>query len=241
MTERLELTDAECLAVSATVVRSEAGRVVLDRSVFYPGGGGQPPDTGRLSWSGGEVEVVGAEHDGDDVVLVLGEEASAPPAGSAVTGSVDEGRRRLLMRTHTALHVLSAVVLADFGAKVTGSAMEPGQGRMDFDLAEVPDGFAGRLEAACNDAVAANYPVVVRFVPAADAHAMPELIRHTESRVPKDVDPVRVVDIVGFDAQADGGLHVARTGEIGRIVIRKVESKGKGFRRVRLAVEDAEA
>lgn len=238
MTVRVELTDAEVLELSATVVRSSPSRVVLDRSAFYPGGGGQPPDTGTLVWEGGEAVVSTAERDGDDVVLVLAEDTPSPPLGTRVVGRIDEDRRRLLMRTHTALHVLSAVVLADFGARVTGSAMEPGQGRMDFDLAEVPDGLARRLEVACNEAVAADYPVVVRFVPAAEAHAMPELIRHTESRVPEDADPVRVVDIVGFDAQADGGLHVRSTSQIGRIAIRKIESKGKGFRRVRLAVEE---
>jgi len=238
VTERLELIDAEALQLSATVVRAALGRAVLDRSVFYPGGGGQPPDSGTLVFGDRQVEVVSAEHDGEDVTLVLGDRELCLPTGTSVVARVDEERRRLLMRTHTALHILSAVVLRDFGARVTGSAMEPGQGRMDFDLADVPDGLAARLEAACQEAVDADYPVVVRFVPAEQAAAMPELVRHTESRVPPGVDPVRVVDIVGFDAQADGGLHVKSSGQVGRIVITKVESKGKGFRRVRLAVAD---
>ncbi|TFV52519.1 alanyl-tRNA editing protein [Blastococcus sp. TF02A-35] len=237
MTERYELVDATVRDWDAVVLASGPDGVVLDRSAFYPGGGGQPPDHGVLLWAGVRTRVVGSRR-GDDVVLVVHEEDPVPPVGTAVRGALDDAHRTALMRTHSALHVLSAVVHRDFAARVTGSGMQPLLGRMDFNLAEVPPDFRTAVEDACNAAIAADHRVEVRFVAATEAAALPELSRSEESHVPEGLEIVRLVDIVGLDTQADAGTHVASTAQIGAVRVTKLESKGRGFRRVRLAVEN---
>jgi misacylated tRNA(Ala) deacylase len=142
------------------------------------------------------------------------------------------------MRTHSGLHLLSGVVFRDYGSLVTGGNMEPGTARMDFDLPEVPPGFKETVEAACNAEIAADRAIEVAVLPREEAFAIPDIIRTATNLLPPDLEVVRIVDIVGLDTQADGGTHVASTRQIGRIEVAKMESKGRGFRRLRIRVVD---
>ncbi|HWH29332.1 MAG TPA: alanyl-tRNA editing protein [Mycobacteriales bacterium] len=238
-TSRLELADQDLREWSATVLDSspETG-IVLDRSAFYPGGGGQPPDHGVLLWGGVQTRIVGARTS-DDLYLVPHEDDPLPPPGTAVQGALDDVRRTTLMRTHSALHLLSGVVHRDFGALVTGGNMEPGAARMDFGLPEVPADFKDRVAAACAAEVAADRAIRVEELPRDQAFAIPDIIRTATDLLPPDLEVVRIVDIVGLDTQADGGTHVASTRQIGGIEIVKVESKGRGFRRLRVRLTQA--
>lgn len=236
-THRLELDDQTLREWDATVLRSDAEGIVLDRSAFYPGGGGQPPDEGVLLWGGVRTRIVGARKE-DDLVLIPHDEDPLPPAGTAVRGALDDERRTLLMRTHSGLHLLSGVVFRDYGALVTGGNMEPGQARMDFNLPEVPPDFKALVEAACNAEVQLDRRIDVKVLPREEAFAIPDIIRTATNLVPPELTEVRIVDIVGLDTQADGGTHVASTRTIGRLEVLKVENKGKGFRRLRVAIHD---
>jgi misacylated tRNA(Ala) deacylase len=235
-THRLDLQDATLREWDATVLHADPEQgIVLDRSAFYPGGGGQPPDHGVLLWGGVQTRVVGTRK-GDELYLLPAEGDPLPPAGTSVRGAVEDARRTSLMRTHSGLHLLSGVVFRDFGALVTGGNMEPGTARMDFNLPEVPDGFKTTVEEACNREVAADRAIVVSELPREQAFAIPDVIRTATNLVPPEVEVVRIVDITGLDVQADGGTHVASTAQIGRIQVVKIENKGKGFRRVRIRV-----
>jgi misacylated tRNA(Ala) deacylase len=236
-THRLELDDQTLREWDAVVLEATAEGIVLDRSAFYPGGGGQPPDHGVLLWGGVQTRIAGARK-GDDLYLIPGEGDPLPPPGSAVRGAVEDGRRTALMRTHSGLHVLCGVVFRDFGSLVTGGNMEPYAARMDFDLPEVPPGFKDNVESACNKEIAAGRPIEARVLPRAEAFAIPDIIRTATNLVPPDVPAVRIIDIVGLDQQADGGTHVATTSQIGRIEVVKIENKGKGFRRLRIRICD---
>jgi misacylated tRNA(Ala) deacylase len=236
-THRLELTDQTLRDWDATVLASDAEGIVLDRSAFYPGGGGQPPDEGVLIWGGVRTRIVGVRK-GDDVVLIPHDEDPLPPAGTAVRGALDDERRTWLMRTHSGLHLLSGVVFRDHDALVTGGNMEPGTARMDFNLPEVPADFKASIEQACNAEVAKDRRIDVKVLPRAEAFAIPDIIRTATNLVPAELEEVRIVDIVGLDTQADGGTHVESTRWIGKIEVLKVENKGKGFRRLRIAIRD---
>ena len=235
-TERLDLLDPtlrewECVVLAAD---PETG-IVLDRSAFYPGGGGQPPDHGVLIWSGTQTRIVGTRK-GDDLYLIPAEGDPLPPVGTAVMGAVEDDRRTLLMRTHSGLHVLCGVVFRDFGALVTGGNMEPGEARMDFNLPEVPAAFKARLEELVNAEVVADRTVATKVLPRDEALALPDIIRTQSNLIPAEESEVRIVDIIGLDTQADGGTHVASTAQIGKLQVVKVESKGKANRRLRIAL-----
>lgn len=233
-THRIDLLDPTLREFSCTVLASdpETG-IVLDRSAFYPGGGGQPPDHGVLLWQGVQTRIVGTRK-GDDLYLLPAEGDPLPPVGTAVTGAIEDERRSLLMRTHSGLHVMCGVVFRDFGALVTGGNMEPGTARMDFNLPEVPSDFKTRLEDLINAEVIADRRVDVRVLERDEALALPDIIRTQSNLIPADEQEIRIVDIVGLDVQADGGTHVASTSQVGKVQIVKVESKGKANRRVRL-------
>ncbi|HEX4700955.1 MAG TPA: alanyl-tRNA editing protein [Pseudonocardiaceae bacterium] len=229
------LREWDCTVVWSDQADPEAG-VVLDRSAFYPGGGGQPPDHGVLLWQGVQTTIVGTRK-GDDLYLLPAPGDPVPPVGTSVRGALDDQRRTSLMRTHSGLHVLCGTVFRDFGALVTGGNMEPGEARMDFNLPNLPDGFKQSLEDAVNAEIEADRRIDVRVLPRADALAIPDLIR-TKDVVPPDLPEMRIVDIVGLDVQADGGTHVASTKQIGRVRIHKVENKGRQNRRVRIRIDD---
>jgi len=235
-THRLDLADPTLREWTCTVLAADENGIVLDRSAFYPGGGGQPPDHGVLLWQGVQTRIVGTRK-GDDLYLLPAEGDPLPPAGTAVTGAVEDGRRTLLMRTHSGLHVLCGVVFRDFGALVTGGNMEPGEARMDFNLPEVPEGFKARLEELVNAELAADRKVITRVLPRDEALALPDIIRTQSNLIPADEQEIRIVDIVGLYVQADGGTHVASTSQVGRVTVAKVESKGRANRRVRVRID----
>jgi misacylated tRNA(Ala) deacylase len=220
----------------AVVTHVDGVRVALGRTVFYPTGGGQPHDTGTLSWPGGSARVTEVRKQGDEVWHTL--EGGVPAPGTEVTGTIDWDRRHRLMRTHTALHVLCGVIWKEWGVPVTGGNMEPLTARMDFELDPTPERFGARVEELVAAEIAADRPVAVSFVPRAEAVLDDALIRTKVSLVPESVAEIRVVDIVGLDKQADGGTHVRSTAEVGGVRVVKTESKGKGNKRVRIEVTD---
>ena len=236
-THRLELDDQTLREWDATVLAVSEDGIVLDRSAFYPGGGGQPPDEGVLLWGGVQTRIAGVRK-GDDLYLIPADGDPLPPPGVKVRGAVEDARRSALMRTHSGLHVLCGVVFRDYHVPVTGGNMEPLSARMDFDLPELPEGFKDAVEAACNAEISADRPIDISVLPRAEAFALPDIIRTATNLVPEDVKDVRIVDIVGLDQQADGGTHVASTSQIGKIEVAKIENKGRGFRRVRIRIVD---
>jgi misacylated tRNA(Ala) deacylase len=237
-TARLDLADPTLREWECTVVWVDPERgIVLDRSAFYPGGGGQPPDHGVLLWQGVQTRIIGTLK-GDDLYLVPAEGDPVPPVGTAVAGAVEDARRTMLMRTHSGLHVLGGVVFRDFGALVTGGNMEPGEARMDFNLPEVPEGFKALVEERVNAEIETDRRVDIRVLPRDEALAIPDIIRTQTNLIPPEETEVRIVDITGLDVQADGGTHVASTRQIGRVQVVKVENKGRQNRRVRVRVVD---
>ncbi len=232
MTELMFLRDAYQRECTSTVVDIRDNAVVLDKTIFYYTGGGQPHDTGVL---GGNV-VVDVRKDGDEVLHYLIEGAALPSVGDVVECSIDWDRRHQLMRTHTAMHVLCGVIWNEWKVPVTGGNMEPLSARMDFELPDVPEGFLQRVEQLVNEAVTADYPIEVSFLPRDTAVEDEDLIRTKVSLIPANVKEIRVVDIVGLDKQADGGTHVASTTEVGSVRVVKMENKGKGFRRLRVEI-----
>ena len=247
-TDRLDWQDPTLREWDCTVLAADAENgIVLDRSAFYPGGGGQPPDHGVLLWQSVQTRIVGTRK-GGEAYLIPAEGDPLPPPGTPVRGAVEDERRTVLMRTHSGLHVLCGVVFRDFGALVTGGNMDvapagdglAGSARMDFNLPEVPPDFKARIEELVNAEVRNDRKIVDRVLPREQAMAIPDIVRTQTNLVPEDVPEVRIVDIVGLDVQADGGTHVATTGMIGRVEVAKVESKGKANRRVRIRVADQE-
>jgi misacylated tRNA(Ala) deacylase len=237
MTEEISSRDAYATSCEAVVAAVDEGGVVLDRTVFYARGGGQPGDTGWMRWDGGETRVTDTvRRDGDPIHVVKGDDL--PSVGAHVTIEIDRERRHVLMRTHTALHALSGIVFRDYGAKVTGGNMEPGVARMDFELDAISQEFGREVEDKLNIALAEDHPVEIRFLPRAEALADPDLIRTKVNLIPESVDPIRVIAIGSLDVQADGGTHVRSTAEVGRVRVAKTESKGKGFKRMRIELVD---
>jgi misacylated tRNA(Ala) deacylase len=245
VTDAVCYRDAYARSIEATVTgahRAGDGPVLLtlDRTVFYPGGGGQPADTGSITTvDGGKWIVTGIRRiDGD-----LGHELEAaggrmPSVGDRVTAAIDWERRHLLMRTHTALHTLCGVVWRDYKALVTGGNMEPGRGRLDFEFESLTGDLVGTIEARVNEELAGARPVHVRVLPREEAFAIPDLIRAKVDRLPAGITEVRVIEIEGLDLQADGGTHVANTSEVGRIRVAGYESKGRINKRIRIERAD---
>ncbi len=231
-TQLLYLRDAYTRTLTATVTALDGARVALDRTIFYPTGGGQPHDTGVLAGS----RVIEVRKEGDDVWHTLA--GDLPGVGAEVTGEIEWPRRHALMRTHTALHVLCGVIWQEWRTPVTGGNMEPLSARMDFEFDPLPAGFGPRVETLVNAELRAARAVAVSFVPRGTAVMDDDLIRTKVSLIPASVPEIRVVDIVGLDKQADGGTHVARTDEVGAVIVRKTESKGKGNKRIRIDVVD---
>jgi misacylated tRNA(Ala) deacylase len=234
---RLELSDQTLREWDAVVLAADPEQgIVLDRSAFYPGGGGQPPDHGVLLWAGVQTRIVGVRK-GDDLWLIPADGDPLPAVGASVRGAIEDERRTALMRTHSGLHLLSGVVFRDFGALVTGGNMEPLEARMDFNLPVLPEGFKEAVAAACAAEIAADRAITTTTLPRDDAFATyPDLIRTATNLLPPDLEVVRIVDITGLDTQADAGTHVASTRQIGGLEVVKIESKGKGFRRLRVRV-----
>jgi len=235
MTELLYLTDSYLREFDATVTAAEENRVALDRSAFYPGGGGQPHDTGVLRAGDQTWRVERVKRQDGEVWHFLDREA--PPVGMQVQGELDWERRYLLMRTHTALHILCGVVWRDYGALVTGGNMEPGRGRMDFEFETMRKELVQEIEEKINREVEAARPVKIAILPREEAFQIPDLIRTKINLLPESIREVRTVEIVGLDLQADGGTHVANTREVGRIKIVDYKSKGRINKRLVIELE----
>ena len=244
--EQICYTDAYARSVEARVRHVEAGDaplIVLDRTVFYPGGGGQPSDRGLLlrTDDGRSWTVRGARKAGSEIAHELEPDGGAPPAvGDVVLVDLDWARRWALMRTHTALHALCGVVWRDHGAQVTGGNMEPGSGRMDFEFESMSGDLVASIEATVNVELATERDVHVDVLPRAEAFAIPDLIRTKVNLLPEGIERIRTIEIVGLDLQADGGTHVANTREVGRIRVTGYESKGRINKRIRIELVDPE-
>ncbi len=236
MTELLFHTESYLKEFDATVTDVVERGVVLNRTAFYTGGGGQPSDIGKLISNGQEYQVTGIKR--DDGKLVHQIAGDLPGAGSQVTGQIDWDRRYLLMRTHTALHILCGVVWRDYGAQVTGGDMKPGEGRMDFEFESFSAEFVGELEAKVNAEVAQDRDISVNNLSREEADQVPDLIRTKINLLPPNIQEIRTIDIHGLDLQADGGTHVANTREVGVIKVVGHESKGRINKRIRIALEE---
>jgi len=238
MTNKIYSTDSYAKLAEAKVLEVDAddGRVLLDSTVFYPGGGGQPHDVGVLRIGDDQLSVVRVTADGDNVWHWL--DGALPARGTIVSGEIDWDHRYALMRVHTAMHSLCGVIWDRFQSPVTGGDMKPGQGRLDFELPDWNPDFKAEVEAELNRQLLFRRQVDVSFLPREIADQDPSLIRTKVSLLPPELEEVRVIDIVGLDRQADGGTHVHNTEEVGQVTIGKVESKGRGFRRIRVIVDE---
>jgi misacylated tRNA(Ala) deacylase len=233
---------AKAIETRVRAVEGEASPlVILDRTVFYPGGGGQPSDTGLLlrAADGRTWTVTGVKRFGGELAHELEGGVHPPAVDDVLIAEVEWARRYQLMRTHTALHALCGVVWRDHGALVTGGNMEPGRGRMDFEFESLSGDLVGSIEATVNEELAKGRPIHVKVLPRAEAFAIPDLIRTKVNLLPEGIAEIRVIDIEGLDLQADGGTHVHSTLEVGRIRVTGYESKGRINKRIRLEVVDA--
>jgi misacylated tRNA(Ala) deacylase len=239
MTEPLYHTDAYLQEFDANVINvlPNERAVVLDRTAFYPGGGGQPCDFGSLIVHGVVYGVDKVKKQGDDILHFLSGTAPLPSPGSASHGTLDWVRRHKLMRTHTALHVLCGTVFRDYGALVTGGDMEPLKGRMDFEFETMRGDLVREIELAVNREVAAAREIRVNILPREEAFQIPDLIRTKINLLPEGIAHVRTVEIAGLDLQADGGTHVRNTNEVGKIRVVDYKSKGAINKRIYIEIE----
>jgi misacylated tRNA(Ala) deacylase len=245
------LADTELFAVDAyrtsfdarvVEVDREGGRLRLDRTAFYPTGGGQPHDTGTLTGPGGALEVTGVRRESGQIwhaVVDKTDGGDLPDVGTELGGEIDWARRFQLMRTHTALHILCGVIWADHRIPVTGGNMEPLKGRLDFPFPAMSADLGAQVERRINEEIERAHEIVVDFLPRNVADADPALIRTAAHLIPAVIDPLRIIDIVGLDRQADGGTHVLSTAEVGWVRVTGTESKGKDNKRIRLEVLEA--
>jgi misacylated tRNA(Ala) deacylase len=239
------LAETELFAVDAyrtefdttvTDVDREGGRVALARTAFYPIGGGQPSDVGTLQTIDGTFFVTGVRRERGTIWHTI--DGELPDVGAEVQGTIDWTRRHQLMRTHTALHILCGVIWADHGIPVTGGNMEPLKGRLDFPFPAMSADLGAQVERRINEEIERAHEIVVDFLPRNVADSDPALIRTAANLIPAVIDPLRIIDIVGLDRQADGGTHVLSTAEVGRVKVTGTESKGKDNKRIRLEVVD---
>ena len=236
MTELLYQTDSYIQEFDAVVTGGDEEKhgVLLDRTAFYPGGGGQPNDAGELHADGAVYRIPKVER--GNVHVIAGD---LPAVGTPVHGILDWERRYKLMRTHTTMHILCGVVWRDYGASVTGGNMEPLEGRMDFEFERLQKELVSEIEQKINAEIDAARDLRVKILPRAEAFAIPDLIRTKINLLPEGIAEVRTVEIVGLDLQADGGTHVANTREVGRIRITDYKSKGGINKRIYVRIEDA--
>ena len=235
MTQPLFRDDAYCRSASGTVTAlTEEGGIVLDATIFYPTAGGQPGDSGQLTWDGGQMKIATTlKGEGDDIVLVPAEPAPMPPVGTVVTQEIQWDRRHRLMRVHTALHLLSVVI----PLPVTGGSIGVDKGRLDFDMPEAPSDKEA-LEAELNDLIAGDHRVTDEYITDAELDANPELVKTMSVQPPRGVGDIRMIRVADIDYQPCGGTHVKNIGEIGRIRVSKIENKGRQNRRVHLIFDD---
>ncbi len=238
MTETLFTTDSYCREFQAAVLKLDTDKktVTLDKTAFYPGGGGQPYDTGWLEYSGQRIEVVKTRKLDNHILHYL--EGDLPETGAQVTGVVDWNRRYSVMRTHTALHIMCGVIFRDYKAQVTGGNMEPLKGRLDFEFESWSAELVREIEKRINIEVDQGRKINIKILPREEAFKIPDLIRTKINLLPESLKEIRVVDIDGLDLQADGGTHVANTKEVGIIRITKHKSKGRINKRLEIGLDE---
>ena len=238
MTILLYQNDSYLQTFNATIVSvdEENRGLILDRTIFYPGGGGQPPDTGTLTTNGNKYIVKRAKKIGGKLLHLIEEDSPLPKVGANISGAIDWDQRYQLMRTHTAMHILCGVIFRDYGASVTGGSMEPLKGRMDFEFETMHKELVAQIEKSINLEVSKTRPVEVKILPREQAFQIPDLIRTKVNLLPEGIQEVRVVEIVGLDLQADGGTHVKNTSEVGGIRVVDYKSKGKINKRIYVEV-----
>jgi misacylated tRNA(Ala) deacylase len=233
MSEQLFREDSYLRQCEATVVASGDGGIVLDRTVFYPMGGGQPGDTGSISWEGGSAEIVDTRYgDGGSIRHLVADDAALPAIGTSVTATIDWDRRYRHMRMHTALHLLGSIL--QYG--VTGGNISAAKSRLDFDMEDTVD--KDQVNAALAALVDADHPVSCRWITDDELDAQPELVRTMSVQPPRGVGKVRLLEIEGVDLQPCGGTHLKSTAEVGKVRVSKVEKKGRHNRRVSLVLDD---
>ena len=243
-TKLLYQTDSYLKQFQARVVAVSGSALALDQTAFFPGGGGQMADRGELILDGPDgrrLPLAGMRKEGEIVWHEVAPESGELPAvGQAIIGELDWAFRHRIMRTHTALHALTAVIFRNYGAQVTGGQMYPDRARMDFAMETFSQELVRDIEADVNKTLAADHPVKVYFLPRERAFTIPDLIRTKINLLPSEIATIRIVEIVGVDLQADGGTHVAHTGEVGAIRILKTENKGKINKRMEIALAEKE-
>lgn len=232
MTEELFREDSYLKSAESTVVAVTDAGVVLDRTVFYPSGGGQPGDSGVLKGAGGEARIVDTQKGDDGILHVLEEGSVKPSVGETVTTELDWARRHKHMRMHTCMHLLCALVDGDVNGGQVGAA----KSRLDFNIPASPDKVA--LGAQLNDLIAQDHPVSESWITDAELDAQPDLVRTMSVQPPRGSGRIRIIDVDGVDLQPCGGTHVKSTGEIGRVRIGKIENKGKQNRRINILFDD---
>lgn len=239
MTEKIYHQDSYQRSFQAEVQEIDPDHhgVVLTKTTFFPGGGGQPADHGTLRYGGNEVEVTRAKRIGGRIIHLLNEDSPLPEAGTSITGEIDWDHRYQVMRTHTALHILCGVVFRDYGASVTGGNMKPLSGRMDFEFATMGKELVRDIEESVNLEVQRSLPVSWRQLPREEAFQIPDLIRTKINLLPDHIQQVRVVEIEGLDLQADGGTHVKNTSEVGQIHVVDYKSKGAENKRIYIKLD----
>jgi misacylated tRNA(Ala) deacylase len=241
MTELLYLSDSYVREFNATITAVDENHrgFVLDKTAFYPGGGGQPSDNGKISMENRSFQIKSVKRiDGRYLHLIEGE-GSLPKEGETIQGTIDWDKRYKLMRIHTAMHILCGVIFRDYGAQVTGGNMEPLKGRMDFEFETMKQELVSKIETAINKEVEASRPIHIRILPREEAFQIPDLIRTKINLLPEHIKEVRVVEIEGLDIQADGGTHVRNTSEVGELKVVDYKSKGKINKRIYLEIQES--
>jgi misacylated tRNA(Ala) deacylase len=240
MTEALYHLDSYIKEFTAKVLKTdlENHAVILNRTAFFPGGGGQVADQGYIQSNGIDFKLIRAKIGPEGILHLLDSGSPLPEAGSEITGVLDWERRYQVMRTHTAMHILCGTIFRDFGAQVTGGDMEPLKGRMDFEFESMTADLVGIIEQAINKEVEAAREVRVQILPREEAFKIPDLIRTKINLLPPHISEVRTVEIVGLDLQADGGTHVRNTCEVGRMRVVDYKSKGKINKRIYIELDE---
>jgi misacylated tRNA(Ala) deacylase len=239
MTELLYQTDSYLQQFTAivTAVDPDIRAVMLNRTAFYPGGGGQPCDMGTLSSDGIDYPVAKVQKSENNIAHIIGGDGLLPKIGKQVTGQLDWDHRYKLMRTHSAMHILCGVIFRDYGAQVTGGNMEPLKGRLDFEFETLQGDFVRQVEIDLNKEVENARDIRVKILPREEAFQIPDLIRTKINLLPEGIPEVRTVEIIGLDLQADGGTHVKNTSEVGRIRVADYKSKGKINKRIYIELD----
>jgi misacylated tRNA(Ala) deacylase len=239
MTDLLYHSDSYLREFEAMVLKidRELNAVILDRTAFYPGGGGQVPDAGIIRFNETTVNLIRAKQSPDGILHILESNQSLPKEGAIVSGVIDWERRYKVMRTHTAMHILCGVIFRDFGAHVTGGDMEPLKGRMDFEFESMSSELVGVINSAINKEVLAEREILAKVLPREEAFKIPDLIRTKINLLPEGITEIRTIEIVGLDLQADGGTHVKNTKEVGIMHVTDYKSKGKINKRIYIELE----